>query len=168
MRNAFAKEITKIAKKNKKIILLSGDIGNKLFDEFKKTNVKRFINCGVAESNMTTVAAGLANIGFIPLTYTIASFNVYKTVEQIKLDICYQNKPVIIVGVGSGLGYSNLGTTHHSIEDIGVLNSLPNLNIICPADSNELVVLLRQIISSKKPTYLRLGKKNEPLIFKNR
>jgi len=165
MRNAFAKEITRISAKNKKIFLLSGDIGNKLFDEFKKKYAKRFINCGVAEANMTTVAAGLAYAGYRPLTYTISSFNIYKTIEQIKLDICYQNLPVIIVGVGSGLGYSNLGTTHHSIEDIGVLNSISNLNIICPADALELKILLPQIISSNKPTYLRIGKKNEKMIY---
>jgi len=165
MRNAFANKITELAKKNKKIILLSGDIGNKLFNSFKKQNLERFINCGVAESNMTTVAAGLAYAGFKPITYTIASFNVFKTIEQIKIDICYQNLPVIIVGVGAGLSYSNLGTTHHSIEDIGVLNSISNLNIICPADQKELIKLLPQIIKSGKPTYLRLGKKNEKQVY---
>ena len=165
MRNTFAKNITKIAKKNKKIILLSGDIGNKLFDSFKKENKNRFINCGVAEANMTTVAAGLAHAGYQPITYTIASFNVFKTLEQIKLDVCYHNLPVIIVGVGSGLGYSNLGTTHHSIEDIGVLNPISNLSIVCPADQKELAILLPQIIKSKRPTYLRIGKKNENEIY---
>ena len=168
MRNTFARDITKIAKKNKKIILLSGDIGNKLFNSFKSGNKNRFINCGVAEANMTTVAAGLAHAGYQPITYTIASFNVFKTLEQIKLDICYHNLPVIIVGVGSGLGYSNLGTTHHSIEDIGVLNPISNLSIVCPADQKELSVLLPQIIKSKKPTYLRIGKKNENEIYSKR
>ena len=168
MRNTFARDITKIAKNNKKIILLSGDIGNKLFDSFKSGNKNRFINCGVAEANMTTVAAGLAHSGYQPITYTIASFNVFKTLEQIKLDICYHNLPVIIVGVGSGLGYSNLGTTHHSIEDIGVLNPISNLSIVCPADQKELSVLLPQIIKSKKPTYLRIGKKNENEIYSKR
>ena len=168
MRNAFAEKLTDLTNKNKKIILLSGDIGNKLFDNFKKKHKKNFFNCGVAEANMTTVAAGLAYAGFQPITYTISSFNIFKTVEQIKLDICYQNLPVIIVGVGSGLAYSNLGTTHHSIEDIGVLNSIPNLNIVCPADSIELKVLFKQIINSKKPTYLRIGKKKEVLIYKKK
>ena len=159
MRNIFAQEITKIASKNKKIVLLAGDIGNKLFDDFKSKNNNRFFNCGVAEANMTTVAAGLAKSGFLPFTYTIASFNTYKIVEQIKLDICYPNLPVVIVGVGSGLSYSNLGTTHHSIEDIAVLNGINNLQIVCPADPKELKVILPQIIKSKKPTYLKNGKK---------
>ncbi len=168
MRNAFSEEITKLSKKNKKIILLSGDIGNKLFDNFKKKYPSRFINCGVAEANMTTVAAGLAYAGYMPITYTITSFNVLKTVEQIKLDICYQNLPVIIVGVGSGLAYSNLGTTHHSIEDVGVLNSISNLNIISPADAKELRVLLHQALKIKKPVYFRIGKKNEKIIYNNK
>ena len=168
MRNIFAQEITKIASKNKKIVLLAGDIGNKLFDDFKSKNNNRFFNCGVAEANMTTVAAGLAKSGFLPFTYTIASFNTYKIVEQIKLDICYPNLPVVIVGVGSGLSYSNLGTTHHSIEDIAVLNGINNLQIVCPADPKELKVILPQIIKSKKPTYLKMGKKNEKNIFENK
>ena len=117
---------------------------------------------------MTTVAAGLAKSGFLPFTYTIASFNTYKIVEQIKLDICYPNLPVVIVGVGSGLSYSNLGTTHHSIEDIAVLNGINNLQIVCPADPKELKVILPQIIKSKKPTYLKMGKKNEKNIFENK
>ena len=147
MRNAFVEEITKISKNNKKIILLAGDIGYKLYDEFKLKYPSRFYNCGVAEANMNTVAAGLALKGFRPITYTIATFNVYKTVEQIKIDIAYPNLPVIIVGVGAGLSYSGLGSTHHATEDIGVLRSIPNLNIVVPADSYELKSLLRSKIS---------------------
>lgn len=161
MRNYFANTVTKLAKKNKKLILLSGDIGNKLFDNFKINYSKRFINCGIAESNMTTFASGLASQGYIPITYTIASFNVLKTIEQIKIDICYQNLPVIVVGVGSGLSYSNLGTTHHSFEDFGLLNNIPKLQIVCPCDPLELQYLLPEIIRSKKPTYLKIGKKGE-------
>ncbi len=166
MRNAFVDEITKIAGKNKKIVLLAGDIGYKLFDNFQKKYPNRFYNCGVAEANMTTTAAGLALKGFIPITYTIATFNVYKTVEQIKIDICYPNLGVIIVGVGSGLSYAGLGATHHAVEDVGVLRSIPNIKIVSPADSNELRSLLRNIIKNKKPTYLRIGKKGEKNIYK--
>ena len=167
MRNAFVKEITNIAKKNKKIVLLAGDIGYKLFDDFQKKYPNRFYNCGVAEANMTTVAAGLALKGFIPITYTIATFNVYKTVEQIKIDICYPNLGVIIVGVGAGLNYAGLGATHHAVEDIGILRSIPNLNIVSPADSLELKSLLRDVIKRKKPTYFRIGKKGEKNIYES-
>ena len=167
MRNTFVQEITNIAKKNKKIVLLAGDIGYKLFDNFKKKYPNRFYNCGVAEANMTTVAAGLALKGFTPITYTIATFSVYKTVEQIKVDICYPNLGVIIVGVGTGLNYAGLGVTHHAVEDIGVLRSIPNLNIVSPADSLELRSLLPDVIKRKKPTYFRMGKKGEKNIYKS-
>ena len=167
MRNTFVKEITNIAKKNKKIVLLAGDIGYKLFDNFKKKYPHRFYNCGVAEANMTTVAAGLALKGFTPITYTIATFNVYKTLEQIKIDICYPNLGVIIVGVGAGLNYAGLGVTHHAVEDIAVLRGIPNLNIVSPADSLELKSLLPDVIKRKKPTYFRMGKKGEKNIYKS-
>tara|TARA_A100001015_G_scaffold311634_1_gene415263 strand:- start:169 stop:1077 length:909 start_codon:yes stop_codon:yes gene_type:complete len=168
MRNAFADALFEEIQKNKKIILLAGDIGNRLFDKIKKKFPKNFYNCGVAESNMTSVAAGLAKSKFKPVTYTITSFNTLKTIEQIKLDICYPNLPVIIVGVGSGLGYSNLGTTHHSLEDIGILSNIPNLNIVSPADKLETKILLKQVLKKKIPVYLRLGKKGEQDVYEKK
>ena len=161
MRNSFAKAITNLAKKDKKIILLTGDIGNRLFNEFRKKFKDRFYNCGIAEANMTSVASGLAASGLKPVTYTIASFNTIRCLEQIRLDICYANKAVIIVGTGSGLTYSNLGSTHHSIEDIGTLKNFPNLQILCPSDPNETEEALKESIKSKKPTYIRIGKRGE-------
>ena len=161
MRNTFVSEITRLAEKNSKIVILAGDIGYKLFDKFIKKFPNRFYNCGVAEANMTTTAAGLAVKGFIPITYTIATFNVYKTIEQIKLDVCYPNLGVIIVGVGAGLSYADLGATHHATEDVGMLRTIPNLNIISPSDPLELKALLPKNLINKKPTYIRLGKTGE-------
>ena len=149
MRNAFVEEITRVSKKDKKIVILAGDIGYKLYDDFKLKFADRFYNCGVAEANMTTVAAGLALKGFKPLLIQLQHSMFTKTVEQIKVDIAYPNLPVIIVGVGAGLSYSGLGSTHHATEDIGVLRSIPNLNIVVPADANELKSLLKAIIKSK-------------------
>ena len=97
MRNTFAEEITKLALKNKKIVLLSGDIGNRLFDNFRKIHKNRFYNCGIAEASMTGIASGLASMGFLPVTYTITPFNTMRCLEQIKLDICYPNLPIIVV-----------------------------------------------------------------------
>ena len=168
MRNEFAKTITELAKKKEDIVLLAGDIGNRLFDEFKKNNPDRFYNCGVAEANMTGVASGLASSGFRPITYTITPFNTARCFEQIRLDICYPNLPVIIVGTGSGLSYASLGATHHSMEDISILKTLPNLQIICPGDQKEVREALIKAYESKKPTYIRLGKKGEPLIHKTK
>tara|TARA_B110001450_G_scaffold33178_1_gene28625 strand:- start:69 stop:977 length:909 start_codon:yes stop_codon:yes gene_type:complete len=165
MRNTFAEEITKIAKKNKKIVLLSGDIGNRLFDNFRKIHKKRFYNCGIAEASMTGIASGLASTGLLPITYTITPFNTMRCLEQIKLDVCYPNLPVIIVGTGAGLSYASLGSTHHSLEDISILRSIPNISILCPSDPNEVKNLLKISLSRNGPVYLRLGKKNEPNFY---
>jgi transketolase len=164
MRNAFAKKITTLAKDNKKIILLSGDIGNKLFDDFKKKCNSQFYNCGVSENNMIGVAAGLAKVGYLPFVYTITPFLVSRSFEQIKLDIAYPKLPITIVGTGSGLSYSRLGTTHHSLDDISLIKNIPNMRIVLPGDPIEVEKLLPQIIKDPKPTYFRLGKKGEPII----
>ena len=164
MRNAFADELTKLAAIDERIILLSGDIGNRLFDRFKQNCPERFFNCGVAEANMASVAAGMAMCGLHPITYTITPFNTTRCLEQIRVDICYQNVPVLIVGTGSGLSYASLGSTHHSCEDISFMRSLPGMTVLCPADSMELRVLLRQALQLPGPAYLRIGKTGEPVI----
>jgi len=166
MRNEFAKTLTELAEHNKDLVLLTGDIGNKLFDNFKEKYPDRFYNCGVAEANMTGVASGLASSGLRPITYTITPFNTARCFEQIRLDVCYPNLPVIIVGTGSGLSYASLGATHHSMEDISILRTLPNLQIVCPADTKEVRQCLIEALKSNRPTYIRLGKKGEPEIHK--
>lgn len=164
MRNTFADEITKLAAHDNRIVLLSGDIGNKLFDEFKLVAGDRFYNCGVAEANMTGVAAGLAMMGFRPITYTITPFVTVRCLEQIRVDLCYHNLPAIIVGTGSGLSYASLGPTHHSCDDVGLLRMLPNMKIICPCDPQEVRGAIRAALQSDTPVYIRLGKKGEPHI----
>ena len=166
MRNAFAQEITKLAAQNENLVLLAGDIGNRLFDDFKEKNPDRFYNCGIAEALMTGVASGLANNSFLPVTYTITPFNTLRCLEQIKLDVCYPNLPIIIVGTGSGLSYASLGATHHSLDDIAAMRMLPNMQILAPGDIYEVIGCLRAAIDSKKPTYIRLGKKGEPVIHR--
>ncbi len=166
MRNAFANEITSLAATDERIVLLSGDIGNRLFDEFKKVAPLRFYNCGVAEANMTGVAAGMAMMGLRPITYTITPFATTRCLEQIRNDVCYHNLPVMIVGTGSGLSYAELGPTHHSCEDIAILRSLPNISIICPCDPVEVRCALRAAMQHEGPIYLRLGKKGEPALHR--
>jgi transketolase len=168
MRNAFARTVTALAKEDPRIVLLSGDIGNRMFDEFKGLFPDRFYNCGVAEANMTGVAAGLALSGFRPVTYTIAPFNTYRCFEQIRLDLCYHNLPVVVAGVGGGLSYAGLGATHHSCEDIACLRALPNMTVLCPGDAVEVELLLALAVQGPGPSYLRLGKKNEPVLHKTR
>ena len=138
MRNAFASEITKLATEDERVVMLSGDIGNRLFDDYKKRVPKRFFNCGVAEANMISVGAGMASCGLRPVAYTITPFITTRVMEQIRVDVCYHNVPVVIVGVGGGLSYASLGATHHSCEDIAFLRVLPNMIVICPADAVEV------------------------------
>lgn len=166
MRNVFAAELKELATMDERIVLLSGDIGNRLFDNFKRECPKRFFNCGVAEANMTGMAAGMAMCGLRPITYTIATFNTYRCLEQIRIDICYHDLPVTIVGVGAGLSYAGLGATHQSLEDITMLRMLPNMTVICPGDAVEVRLALRAAVKHEGPVYIRLGKKNEPVAHK--
>ena len=166
MRNAFAEAVTEIADRNPQLIMLAGDIGNRLFNNFKEKHPNRFYNCGVAEAGMTGVAAGLASCGLNPITYTITPFNTLRCLEQIRLDVCYPDLPVIIVGTGSGLSYASLGATHHSMEDICIMRCLPNMHVICPADTVEVKLAVSEALSLRRPTYIRLGKKGEPVVHK--
>jgi len=164
MRNAFAEEITALAATDPGVVLLSGDIGNRLFDRFKETAPERFFNCGVAEANMMSVAAGMALSGLRPVVYTITPFVTTRCLEQIRVDVCYHKAPVTIVGVGSGLGYASLGPTHQSMEDIAFLRPLPNISIVCPGDPWEARAALRAALQVDAAVYIRLGKKGEPPI----
>lgn len=159
MRNFFADNLVEIAKVDDRIILLYGDIGNKLFDKFKNNFPTRYFNCGVAEANMVGVAAGLAKVGFRPWVYTINSFLYLKALEQIKLDVCYPNIPVTLVGTGGGLGYSELGTTHHSLEDFGVLCQIPNMKVFAPGTRTSLLDTMNHVAENDSPSYIRIGKK---------
>lgn len=161
MRNAFADEITKIAAEDLGVVLLSGDIGNRLFDKFKAGCPDRFYNCGVAEANMIGVAAGLAMSGFRPVAYTITPFLTYRAIEQIRLDLCYHHLPAVLVGTGSGLRYAGLGATHHSLEEMAMLRTLPGMTVLAPADANELRACLRDAMKTDGPVYIRIGKKGE-------
>ena len=166
MRNAFAEQIYETAHLNDNVILLAGDIGNRVFDKFKDTFPERFYNCGISEQNMTSVATGLAMSGLNPVTYTIAPFNTIRCLEQIRTGVAYHNAPVVIVGVGAGLAYAELGPSHHSCEDISLVRTIPNMTVICPADSWEVKASLKASIASNQPTYIRIGKKGEQVIHK--
>lgn len=164
MRDAFAAELVEAAARDARVVLLSGDIGNRMFDRFKERFPERFLNCGVAEANMMGVAAGLALSGLRPVVYTIVPFVTTRCLEQIRVDVCYHNLPVTIVGVGGGLSYASLGSTHHACEDIGFLRLLPNMTVVCPGDPHEVRGALRAILAGDGPAYLRLGKKGEPRV----
>lgn len=162
MRNAFAERLLHLMSEDDRIFLLYGDIGNRLFDAIKHNFPERIENAGIAEASMVGVAAGLSQANYIPFCYTINSFLYLKALEQIKLDIAYPNRHVVLVGTGGGLSYGSLGTSHHSVEDYGVLGSIPNLQVCSPADVNELHTCLDHTLSNPGPSYIRLGKKGEP------
>jgi transketolase len=124
----------------------------------------RFYNCGVAEANMIGMAAGLAMSGLRPVCYTITPFITYRCLEQIRVDVCYHDVPVVIVGTGSGLSYASLGSTHHSCEEMGMLRLLPGLCVLAPADEMEVRSGLAAALKQPKPVYMRIGKKGEPVV----
>ncbi len=164
MRNAFATTITQLALVDDRIVLLSGDIGNRLFDTFRDRCPGRFFNCGVAEANMISVAAGMAMNGLRPIAYTIAPFITTRCLEQIRIDICYHDLPVVVVGVGAGLAYASLGPTHHACEDIALLRALPNMAVVCPGDAMEVRLAMPAALQRSSGTYIRLGKKGEAAV----
>ncbi|MFQ5733418.1 MAG: transketolase family protein [Planctomycetaceae bacterium] len=164
MRNAFARELADVAADDPRVVLLSGDIGNRLFNDYKARFGDRFFNCGVAEANMIGVAAGMAMCGLRPIAYTIVPFITTRCLEQIRVDLCYHRVPVILVGVGGGLCYAGLGATHHACEDIALLRSFPEMTVICPGDPIEVRLALRQAVHWDGPVYIRIGKKGEPAI----
>lgn len=158
MRDAFSKAIVDAAKADPKVLLLTGDHGYALFDEFRKTLPDQFINAGIAEQNMVGVAAGLAKAGFKPIVYGLAAFVPVRVLEQIKIDICYEKLPVILMGDGAGLVYSHLGTSHQSTEDIACTRAIPSLTIMSPADRFEMEATMTLAFKLQSPTYIRMGK----------
>jgi transketolase len=165
MRTAFVKTLYKIAKKNNKVVLITGDLGFSIFEEFKKDFPKQYLNAGVAEQNMTGVAAGMAMEDKIPFIYSIVPFVTMRNFEQIRNDLCYQNLNVKLIGVGSGFSYGPYGHTHHGLEDIGILRTLANITIICPGDPIETELAVLSSMKIKTPVYIRLGRAGEPYVY---
>ncbi len=157
MRNEFSKKAEEIISSNTKSVFITGDLGYNALESIQTIAKERFINAGVAEQNMVGVAAGLAYKGYETFVYSIAPFAVYRCFEQIKIDVCIHNLPVYIVGNGGGYGYGIMGATHHAIEDIGCLSTLPNITCWVPAFKEDVAYCLIQITAEKKPAYLRLG-----------
>jgi len=165
MRTAFITTLESLAKKNKNIFLLNGDLGFSVLENFTKKYPKRSLNMGVAEANMMGVAAGLAMSGKTVFVYSIIPFVTARVFEHVRNDIAIQNANVKIIGVGSGLTYGPLGPTHHSIEDIALMRVLPNMIVIAPGDPKETVEATKAIASLNGPAYMRIGKKGEPMVY---
>jgi transketolase len=139
-------------------VLLTGDHGYALFDDFRRQCPRQYINAGIAEQNMVGMAAGLARVGFRPFVYGLAAFIPIRTVEQIKLDIAHDNLPVVLLGDGAGFVYSHLGTSHQSTEDIACTRSIPGMTVLSPADRFEMTACMDYAYAAIGPVYLRMGK----------
>ncbi len=165
MRDAFFSELYSLFIHDRRIVFLTGDLGYKLFDRLIEHDSSRVINCGIREAGMIGYAAGLAKTGLLPFVYSITPFVTLRCLEQIKIDLCYNQANVVIVGVGGGFAYGPNGPTHHGIDDIGVLSCLPQLTIWTPSDPYEVRLCVQATTSLESPAYLRLGRNKEPHIF---
>jgi len=162
MRDILSDLVTQSALRDKNFLVLSGDHGYALFDQIKLKAPAQFLNCGVIEQGMVGIAAGLAKEGFRPFVYGLAAFIPVRVLEQIKLDICYQNLPVILLGDGAGLVYSTLGSSHQCAEDVAALMPLPNIRIYSPGDLYETMACYKEAFESGAPSYIRIGKSDRP------
>lgn len=164
MRDTFVKTLVELAKENKNIELITGDLGFGVLKPFWEQCPKQFTNAGIAEQNMTGVAAGMALENKVVFTYSIGNFPTLRCLEQIRNDCAYHNANVKIVCVGGGFVYGSLGMSHHATEDIAVLRALPNVTVVCPGDLVEAAEVTKALINYPGTCYLRLGRGGEKRI----
>lgn len=165
MRQAFIAHMMELAAVDLHLYFIAGDVGFSFIEPFKEKYGHRFINAGIAEQNMIGVAAGLAMAGKNVYVYTIIPFLVMRCFEQIRVDLCYQNLPVKLVGVGAGYGYGELGGTHHAIEDVAIMQSLPEMSVLAPTNKQEATALFKAMNQLKSPVYCRLAKNDESAVY---
>jgi len=167
MRDTFSKTLYEMAKAENNIFIIVADISPAAsMERYRREFPERFINVGVSEQSMISLCTGLAIRGCRPFAYTIAPFTIYRPFEHIRVELCYQNLPVTLVGVGAGVAYSVAGATHNAIEDIAVMSALPNMSVIAPCDPLELTYAVWATLALNGPAYLRLGKAGEPVLTK--
>ena len=158
MRDHFVKALTEEAQRDNNIILITGDLGFGVLNDFAIRFPKQYINAGVAEQNMTGIASGLGMDGKIVFTYSIGNFNTLRCLEQIRNDACYHNANVNIVSIGGGFSYGALGYSHHATEDIAIMRAIPNLNVFVPCDFWEVQEITKQVIKLCGVNYIRIDK----------
>jgi len=162
LRDTFIRTLTDIARRDKRVMLLTADMGFKVLDHFAKNFPNQFLNMGVAEQNMAGVATGLALEGKIVFTYSIVNFPTMRCLEQIRNNICYHNANVKIVCVGGGLCYGPLGISHHATEDLAIMRVLPQMKVLAPGDLTETQLVTQVVYETPGACYLRLGRGGEP------
>jgi transketolase len=158
MRDAFIETLTELAAEDPRVVLITGDLGYGVLTKFAERFPAQFVNAGVAEQNMTSIAAGMALSGFRVYTYSIANFPTMRCLEQVRNDICYHDCDVTIVAVGGGFSYGQLGMSHFATEDLAVMRALPNMRVVAPTEKWEAQDLVRDLARTKGPAYLRLDK----------
>ncbi len=164
MRTAFIETLFELAKHDERIVLIVGDLGFSVVTAFMEQLPRQFLNAGVAEQNMTSMAAGMALSGKIAFTYSIANFPTLRCLEQVRNDVCYHNANVKIISVGGGFAYGSMGVTHHATEDLAVMRALPGMVVVAPGDPVETRAATRAITAYPGPCFLRLGKAGEPKV----
>jgi transketolase len=164
MRTAFIDALTKLAERDRRVTLIVGDLGFGVVQEFARRFPRQFLNVGVAEQNMTGVAAGMALSGRVVFTYSIANFPTLRPLEQLRNDVCYHQANVVAVAVGGGLAYGSLGMSHHATEDLAMMRSLPGMTVIAPGDPAEARAATEYAARGVGPVYLRLGRAGEPAV----
>jgi transketolase len=167
VRTAFVNTLFELAKHDRRIVLMTGDLGFNVVEQFMKELPNQFVNAGVAEQNMTGMAAGMALSGKIVFTYSIANFPTFRCLEHIRNDVCYHEANVKVVSVGGGFAYGSMGATHFATEDLGVMRMLPGMTIVAPGDPVETEQATRALVELAAPCYLRLGKAGEPVVHKS-
>lgn len=167
MRKTFINTLIDLARKDKDIVLITPDMGFSVLEPFFNEFPERAINCGIAEQNAVSIASGLALMGKKPYVYTIIPFLVERAFEQVKLDVAYMNTNVKLVGIGAGFTYGAAGATHHAIEDISLMRTLPNMTVCCPGDNNEAEQIIRKTVNNDKPMYIRIGRHNRGIFDNN-
>ncbi len=165
MKKAFISTLEKLAYTNQDIFLLTGDLGFNTFEKFKELYPGRFINVGIAESNMIGVAAGLSLSGKAVYCYSIIPFLIMRSFERIRVDLCYDNVSVKLIGAGGGFSYGLEGMTHHAIEDISIMRSLPGMTVVAPGDAEETQAVIEASVDHQGPLYIRLGKNGESHVY---
>jgi len=168
MRTAFLRSLVRLAEEDQRVHLIVGDLGFGVVESFAQRFPDRFLNVGVAEQNMTGVAAGMALSGKIVFTYSIANFPILRCLEQLRNDVCYHNTNVKVVSVGGGLAYGSLGSTHHATEDLSIMRSLPRMVVVAPGDPMEAEAATRAVAAHAGPCYLRLGRAGEAKVHQGR
>jgi transketolase len=166
VRNTFARTFFEAAQRDARLCVVVADISPAgAMDQFRKEFPERFINTGVAEQAMIGMCAGMSMRGLKPFAYTIATFALYRPFEFIRDDLCYQDLPVTVVGIGGGVTYSTLGGTHHAMEDVAIASAIPNMRVLAPCDPEETRAATQWCVAQEDgPVYLRLGKAGEPVI----